>query len=174
MSGMMAAMAVLVSVVAKELSVDPTRFDDVIRSLSTRTARRGILGRLAGGLLATLPLALGRDKTMAKKKKGGKGKKKKKAAAVSPPPVPPATVPPPPARPTKQYKQLCTVGVDTCASPYQCNKPTAQHQCDSTVAETNPDRNDWCCVPPNGACTIGACDCCGDYYCGGNSTCELL
>ena len=53
--------------------MDPDRFDALVRSVSTAASRRGVMVRLAGSLLATLPLILGNDEAVAKKKR----KKKK-------------------------------------------------------------------------------------------------
>ncbi len=65
--------------------MDDTRFDKLLRSLSSGASRRGALGLLLGGPLALLGLA----ETEAKKGKKGKGKDKGKGKGKPPPPPPP-------------------------------------------------------------------------------------
>jgi hypothetical protein len=65
-----------------------------------------------------------------------------------------------PSGPTKDLRQICTPGVDTCSDGLRCDAPTTRHTCSSTVEGVNT----WCCVPPNAVCS-GECDCCGNHYC---------
>ena len=53
--------------------MDSARFDTAVRALASGMTRRGVLAGVAGGLLATLPLALG-DEAQSRRRK----KKKKK------------------------------------------------------------------------------------------------
>ncbi len=59
--------------------MDSARFDTAVRALASGMTRRGVLAGVAGGLLATLPLALG-DEAQSRRKK----KKKKKAQTTTP------------------------------------------------------------------------------------------
>ncbi|MDQ3225244.1 MAG: hypothetical protein M3Q50_01250 [Chloroflexota bacterium] len=63
--------------------MDVERFEAVLRALSPAASRRGVLAGLAGGLLVSLPRALGVDEAAARKK----GKKKKKSPPPAPPPL---------------------------------------------------------------------------------------
>ena len=49
--------------------MDPKRFDDLLRSLSARPSRRGLLTGLVGSLIAALPLALSGEDADAKRRR---------------------------------------------------------------------------------------------------------
>jgi hypothetical protein len=130
--------------------MESERFDRLIGSLGRVQSRRGAL-RIAAATFGLSGLKLlGLQETSARRHK----KHKNRQGNGSPP-----ASPPPSSGPTKSLREICTPGVDTCASGLACDSPTTRHTCSSTVEGVD----DWCCVPPGGSCT--ECDCCGDYYC---------
>jgi hypothetical protein len=94
--------------------MDARRFDTLIRSLQERPSRRGMLLGMASGLLASLPITLGREEALAKKKH--KRKKKKKGGSA------PVAAPPPAAPPSTA---TCTDGVrNGTETDIDCGGPT--------------------------------------------------
>ena len=83
----------------KGSSMDDTRFDDLLRSLSSLSSRRGALGLLLGGPLAVLGLA----ETEARKRKKRKRKRGGSGGGNNPPPPPPDP-------------NACTTSATTCDS----------------------------------------------------------
>lgn len=64
----------------------------------------------------------------------------------------------------KGLRKRCS-GKNSCKGSLTCGKPTTRHTCSSTVDGVKK----WCCVKPGGKCS--ECDCCGNYYCGGEGAC---
>ncbi|MFN8663495.1 MAG: hypothetical protein U0075_16510 [Thermomicrobiales bacterium] len=130
--------------------MDGSRFDSLISRLTEPGSRRRALGVLgisalvAGGLEISSPDVEARRRRRKKHRKGNKG-----GGGGTP----------------LQLRDVCVPGQSTCASGLQCDSPTTRHTCSSTVEGVDA----WCCVPPGGSCT--ECDCCGDFYCGGDGTC---
>jgi hypothetical protein len=132
--------------------MDAHRFDDLIRSLSAGSSRRGVVVGLTRGLLTLLPLALTRGESEAKKKKKRKRKKRKKSTQ-SPPPSPPPPLAPTPCVPRCGSTKPC--GPDGCRGSCGSCHPTEPHcvngRCQCTSASTCPN-------PPAAAvCKAKAC-----------------
>jgi hypothetical protein len=121
--------------------MDSSRFDRLSKVLACGGTRRSALGTLAATALGISAPLLAGHEADAKRKKKHHKKKGKPLGAI------------------------CTPGKDKCKKGLKCDSPTTRHTCDSTV----DDIDTWCCVPPGGKCT--ECDCCGDFYCGNDSTC---
>jgi hypothetical protein len=86
--------------------MDPSRFDAVARALWAGASRRGLLRRLAGGLLVTSALGLTPLESAAKKK----GKKKKAKTSAPQAPCPACPAPTPAASCTCGPNQTCVAG----------------------------------------------------------------
>ena len=111
--------------------METERIDQLLRSMSLRATRRGVVTGLTGGFVAMLPLALRRDATEAKTKNKKKGKRKTKSQhkpqdGPSQPPTSNPTPLPPPVNPCAGQPDFtdcgngmeCSGGV--CAVHPQC------------------------------------------------------
>jgi hypothetical protein len=139
--------------------MDDSRFDVLVSRLAEPGSRRRVLGVLGISTLAAVGLedaALDAEAKRRRRRKRRKGKKNKKGKNQNPRGSG--------GTPLK-LREICTPGQSTCEGNLQCSSPTTRHSCSSTVEGVA----NWCCVPPGGMCT--ECDCCGDYYCGGDGTC---
>lgn len=138
--------------------MDSERFDALTRIVGAGSTRRVFgLGLGLLGVGAAVPLLAPLDAVEAKKGKKKKRKKKKKKNNSNGPGGGGTGTP---ANP-KVLRQTCTPGKDTCSAGLQCDVPTTDHRCSSTVEGVSA----WCCVPPGGTCPDNNCECCGNHQC---------
>src|SRR5262245_60323543 len=115
--------------------MDTRHFDDLIRSLSFRKSRRGLLLTLASTLFVSIPLASSITETEAKRKK--RHKKHRQKGRTAPAPSSPPSPPSPPAPICTPTCSGVTCGeADGCGGTCGCAAPS--------VCETSVNH---CCHP---------------------------
>ena len=141
--------------------MDTRRFDELIRSLSVPSARRGFLVGLASTFLVSATFASSQNEAEAKHKNKKRGKKKKNRKRVASPPASPTSPPPPPPPPCVPTCSGLTCGEsDGCGGVCGCAAPAI---CDAG--------GNQCCNPEGTPCTSfeGCCSQTCDSLVGGGT-----